>query len=363
MSATDPIDGPPIPSSTFPRRLFQRIGRAVYRAPHELTHCPACGSMAMAALDLYKLPTTIEGHRTGLVSGCEDCGLVFVNPSPSEAALDWMYGPQGEWALARPEEASTAGLHEGKRAKGQWRRLFEPIEGEFDVANPPPASRVLDFGCGRGKFLDVLKPCGWLTYGIEPATDVAFPNHQRLVTIPGEPMFDLVIAHHVLEHVSDPLDLLKRFAAATRMGGYLLVAVPRLDTLQLHRDLGYVVSRVHVRSYTSVCMDGLLRRAGWEMVAPPSDEVTISAGRRTSARLRILARRVRRDLSLPARPLEPAKRALKAYYRQEPTRSVAERLARAGAVRMAARVLESERRIRKTFVVLRARAERAFKRS
>ena len=321
--------------------------------------CPACRSHALEALALHKLPAELSGRRTGLVSGCETCGLVFLNPSPSEDALASMYAPSGEWALGRLDEAPQLTTLSGT---GQWRKLFESIRDDFDVTQPPPGSRVLDFGCGRGKFLDVLKPCGWLTYGIEPATDVAFTRHQRLDAIPAEPTFDLVIAHHVLEHVSDPLGLLTQFAAAARLGGYLLVAVPRLDTLPVHRDLRYVVSRVHVRSYTSTCMDGLLRRAGWQPVEAPSDDVIISGGRRTSARLRMLAQRVRSELPLPQRPLQPARRAFKAYYQQASSPSLVDRLVAVGCVRIAARATESRRRLRKTLKFARALAERALSR-
>jgi SAM-dependent methyltransferase len=337
------------------------IGRVIYRAPRELTHCPACHSPALSALALHKLPAALDGRRTGLVSGCEDCGLVFVNPSPSDAALATMYGPEGEWALGRLDESIAVKPEaEQTHAGGQWRRMFDPIRADLDVTRPPAGSRALDFGCGRGKFLDVLKPCGWETFGIEPATDAAFARHRRLEVIPETPTFDLVIAHHVLEHVTDPLALLKQFAAATRAGGYLLVAVPRLDTLPVHRDLSYVISRVHVRSYTSVCMEGLLARAGWQIVEAPRDEVTISGGRKTSARLRMLARLASQPgLPMPQHPLESARRALKNYYQHEGARSLIDALARAGSVRAAARATESRRQIRKTLQMLQAILKRA----
>jgi SAM-dependent methyltransferase len=331
------------------------LARAIYRAPRELTRCPACSSPRLDALALHKLPAALDGRRTGLVSGCEDCGLVFVNPSPSEDALAAMYGPDGEWAIGRKDEA-TAPKREAEniRGSGRWQRIFDPIRSELDVTRPPPGASVLDFGCGRGKFLDVLRVCGWQTFGIEPATDLAFARHRQLHSIPGQPTFDLVIAHHVLEHVTDPLALLAQFASATRPGGYLLVGVPRLDTLPLHRDLSYVISRVHVRSYTAVCMEGLLARAGWQMVAAPSDEVMIAGGRRTSARLRALARLGTETIAVPQRPLDAARRALKAYWEQEAPRSFVESLARVGAVRAAARAMESRRQIKQKLKMVRA---------
>ena len=359
-------------------RLARRFSRAViYRAPDELEVCPACESARLVALGVHQLAAPLAGRRTGLISGCEECGLVFVNPVPSADALAAMYTPQGEWGLARVDEESVSvAASGGEREKGErdkverdkgtgiaegaeavasgtgsatWPRLFDAIRGSVDVTRPPAGSRVLDFGCGRGKFLDVLKPCGWDTFGIEPAMNTAFSSHQRLVAVPKEPTFDLVIAHHVLEHVTNPLELLRQFAAATRMGGHLLVAVPRLDTLPLHRDYRYVLSRVHVTAYTSTCMESLLMRAGWQLVERPHDEVAISGGRRTSARLRMLARRVSGEMKAPAGALRPAEAALRAYYAEAAPRPLLERL---GAIRLSARTIESRRRLKRWAGVL-----------
>jgi SAM-dependent methyltransferase len=269
---------------------------------------------------------------------------VFVNPFPTAGELASMYGPEGEWAHERVDETlAAAPALDAPAGSGTWPRMFDPIRWDLDVTQPPPGASVLDFGCGRGKFLDVLKPCGWETFGVEPAMDAAFPRHRRLDTIPADPAFDLVIVNHVLEHVTDPLTLLQQLAAATRPGGYLLVGVPRLDTLPQHRDRSYVISRIHVTAYTSTCLTSLLHRAGWQPVEVPADEISISGGRRTSARLRMLARRIEGRLPGPADPLGPARVALRQYQRQ---RAAAPLLERIGGVRLAARGVETRRRLR-----------------
>jgi SAM-dependent methyltransferase len=327
-----------------------QLGRAlIYRAPEEIEQCLACESRRLVALGVHKLAAAVAGRRMGVVSGCEECGLVFVNPVPSADALMSMYGPEGEWSLARLDERRPIDPGAQSATSGTWPRLFDPIRDDLDVTRPAAGARVLDFGCGRGKFLDVLKRCGWETFGIEPAMDAAFSTHQRLTAVPAEPTFDLVIAHHVLEHVTNPLAVLRQLAVATRPGGYVFVAVPRLDTLPTHRDYRYVLSRVHVTAYTSTCMEGLLARAGWQPVQAPDDEVAISGGRRTSARLRILARRVTGKLPTPRNALSPARDALRAYYTAAP-RPVLERL---GAVRLSARLVECRRQVKKWAGMLR----------
>jgi SAM-dependent methyltransferase len=312
----------------------------IYRAPREHERCPACGSPGIEALALHVLRRAIDGRRVGFVSGCVACGLVFANPLPTDEELAATYSPEGLWGGLRQDEPPVE-VPAQRRKRGRWAPLFDAIRDELDVTAPPPGRRVLDFGCGRGALLDTFRSWGWETFGIEPAVDAAFPRHARLVDIPSTPSFDFVIAHHVLEHVPDPLSLLRRFAAAARENGYLLIGVPRLDTLPTHRDYGYVINRVHITAYTSTCLQGLLARAGWKLVEAPPDEVLMSGGRRTTARLRVLARRVTTDVALPVRPLEPALAALRAYNRLAPPPSLLER---AGAIRLAARMLSAKPR-------------------
>jgi SAM-dependent methyltransferase len=220
--------------------------------------------------------------------------------------------------------------------------MFDPIRSELSVTAPPPGAAVLDFGCGSGALLDALQDYGWDTWGIETADDYAFQRHRRLVAVPGEPTFDLIIANHVLEHVTDPLGLLRDLARACRRGGYMLVSVPRLDTLPTHRDYKYIINgRAHITAYTWACLRGLLARAGWMPVAPPPDRISKGRGRRTSARLRVVARRVHTFVELPASPADEARTAMRQYHATVDGRSMLERLR---LYRFAARRAEARRR-------------------
>ena len=316
------------------------LGRWVYSLAGECDRCPACGSEDLFDLDLHVLRRPIAGRRIGFFSGCDECGLVFRNPPPTVEELCHFYSPDGEWGAPRASEAHEAPRTKGGGRGGAWVRFFDPIHGELDVTRPPAGARVLDFGCGDGKMLDLLQDCGWETFGIETALDVAFRRHHRLDSIPIEPMFDVVIAHHVLEHVTNPFDVLCQLGAASQPGGYLLVSVPRLDTLHVHRDYKYVLNgTAHVTAYTWPCLAFLLRRAGWSPVAPPPDRVPESAGRVTVARLRVVARR-EETAEQPVAPRgNDARAVIREYYRGE-SRPVFERL---GFMRLAARRAERSR--------------------
>lgn len=314
--------------------------RFIYQIPGECEACPSCGSSTLYELDLLSLPKPVSGCRTGFVSGCEECGLIFSNPQPTAEELSHFYSPNGEWGSPRASGTEPSMSPVGASRGRSWSRVFEPVRDV--VTTPTPGARALDFGCGDGTLLDALQEAGWDTTGIEPAVDTAFPRHHRLAAIPDTPAFDLIVVNHVLEHVANPLGLLRQCARAGRVGGYLLVGVPRFDTLPIHRDYKYVINgRAHVTAYTWPCLQGLLARAGWRSLAPPPDRISKGRGGRTSARMRVMAQRTEDVVETPPAPAASARRAIRGYYADAQDRSILERM---GWLRLAARGVEARRR-------------------
>ena len=310
------------------RRLSQRV---LYRAPGERDDCPACMSRRLHDLDVLPL----RAARTAFVCGCDECGLVFSNPLPTAEELELFYSESGAWGAVRQSLDDDGEPATAAQVGRSWRRLFEAIRDRLDVAAPPPGASVLDFGCGEGTMLDGFQSCGWQTWGIEPAIDRAFARHGRLYTIPETPAFDLVLALHVLEHVSSPLALLRQLAGACKMGGHLLVAVPRFDTLPTHRDYRYVLNgRAHIMAYTWPCLRALLARAGWEAIALPLEN------RLTPSRIRVLARRTDDPPADIRVSTEVARAAIAGYYAGGDSRPLS---ARIGLIRVTARRLDTER--------------------
>jgi SAM-dependent methyltransferase len=275
-------------------------------------------------LDAFPIPKTPGGRRLAFISGCGDCGVVFVNPLPTPAQLERYYSEEGTWASRQAERVKAPMTASGPRRPD---RLLSALERYVpQIATSP--GRALDYGCGDGKFLNRLKARGWKTLGIEPSSHAAFRKHQRLEDVPQDRSFDFAVLNHVLEHLLDPLDTLRQLAGSLREGGLLFVSTPRLDTLPEHRDLKYCLSgHRHVMSFSETCLRGLLARAGFNSIvrvdAPELDEA-FTAGKRL--RLRLLAARSGVPAPLPPRPLAAARRALAGYAAAE--QGVAGRLRR-----------------------------------
>jgi SAM-dependent methyltransferase len=302
--------------------------------PGELTSCPACAAGGIVHLHPLPLHGRFDGYRVGFASGCCRCGVVFANPMPAVDALSHMYSPAGVWGQTHEHD-----VHEHSPSRYVI-RLFDAVRHELDLTRPPTGAAALDFGCGAGELLDSLQDLGWATYGIEPAVKQAFARHHELQAIPPTPMFRLAVAHHVLEHVRDPLATLRALFASIEPGGFLFVSVPRLDTLPHHRDFRYCINdRAHIMSYTRDAMAALMGMAGFQAIDlnPPPGEDT--GGRRALKRLRMLGRKGGTPTSIE-QPLRAAEQVFEAWVESGERPAMR---ARGTSVRMAAAIQNIDR--------------------
>lgn len=221
--------------------------------------CPACDAAEVAAAPEWPL------HKKTAFR-CKGCDLLFSWPQPAPGALDEFYGPTGGWRTSHEARGKPLVRAKGKGKAGR------ALIARLDALLPESSRRVLDFGCGEGPWLNAFADAGWETWGIEPATDVAFTRHRRLTTIPADRTFDCVIAYHVLEHLPRPFDTLCQFHSALQPGGVCVVSVPRVDTLDIHQDRHYCLNeRYHLVAFSERCLRGLLLRAGFRAVQDAHD--------------------------------------------------------------------------------------------
>jgi len=144
-----------------------------------------------------------------------------------------------------------------------WRRRRALLLGEVRRGE-----RVLDLGCGAGRFVAALRDAGADAVGIELAA-AALERAERNVagadlrllepdgSLPlGHGEVDLVWCSEVLEHVPDTAALLTEVRRVLKRGGRLLVTVPdhgrlRRTLIALARhEVHYDPLGQHVRFYT-----------------------------------------------------------------------------------------------------------------
>lgn len=94
---------------------------------------------------------------------------------------------------------------------------------------------LIEVGCGKGYFLEMLRGLGYAITGIDPAyegdnADVIQAPFTRGLGL----VADAVVLRHVLEHIADPVVFLSDIAAANQ-GGQIYIEVPCFDWILEHR--------------------------------------------------------------------------------------------------------------------------------
>ena len=168
--------------------------------------------------------------------------------------------------------------------------------------------RVLDLGCGAGRFLAVLREAGAEPVGVEvaqaaaerarenvPGADVRLLEPDGSLPL-GHGEVDLVWCSEVLEHIADVGHALLEVRRVLRRGGRLLLTVPFHGRLQaaaiaLARfDAHFDPLGQHVRFFTARSLARTLEAAGF---APAETEIRARGGVPALRRM-LVARAIRR---------------------------------------------------------------------
>ena len=115
------------------------------------------------------------------------------------------------------------------------------VDLQFRHLPQPFGSRaLLDIGCGNGSFVRLAQSCGWSAVGIDPDPQaVQGAASEGLSVFCGDlqvfegkqALFDVITMNHVIEHVHEPLDVLRRCHELLRPGGQLWVDTPNIESL------------------------------------------------------------------------------------------------------------------------------------
>ncbi|WP_439128588.1 class I SAM-dependent methyltransferase [Polaribacter sp.] len=95
-----------------------------------------------------------------------------------------------------------------------------------------PQKNILDVGAGTGDFLKYCSNNNWNILGVEPSFKARDVAHKKGVYLKDDlykiesSSFDVITLWHVLEHVRDLKNYIKKLKALLSENGYLVIAVP-----------------------------------------------------------------------------------------------------------------------------------------
>ncbi len=246
--------------------------------PHGLTWddapCPLCGRDEAALL--LEAPDAVPASGEGLwfaVVRCEHCGTTYTNPRPSAETIDQFY-PSDYRPHRRPRKMGQA-----KTARPLWSRLFgRPCNERRGTLPWQGSGRLLDFGCGGGGFLKRMADQGWQVIGLDAAVGAVRRVQEELGlqalvgTLPHADLapcsFDVITMWHSLEHVHEPLEILREAFQLLAPGGKLVVATPNIESLPYYwfgpSWFGLDLPR-HLTHFTPKSLRSILEASGFRV--------------------------------------------------------------------------------------------------
>jgi len=173
------------------------------------------------------LPSTFFNKKQFNYRKCTDCGLIYINPIPSEEDLQLMYPPSYQ-------DGTLATI-----LKNPYKKLLGlrfSYGYQFDLLKKANfKGSMLDFGCGNSNFIVNSNKNGFPCDGVEYNSDhiailkkgIAESNFYQVDEfLASEKKYDLIRFSNVLEHFTDPKSMMGKLKNKLNPGGYFLVEGP-----------------------------------------------------------------------------------------------------------------------------------------
>ncbi len=174
---------------------------------------------------------------------CERCGLLWIDPAPLTEDLHLAYQ-----TYYTHQNQSTARLSFRELALRPIKSLLcrtTPLYQQISAYNglyldDTEPGRMLEIGCGNGTFLLRAKSRGWNVQGLDFDPEAVRQARSRGIRVEvgeltqdrfAENSFDAIVMQHVVEHLSDPIEVLSVCRTILSPGGKLVIVTPNPDSL------------------------------------------------------------------------------------------------------------------------------------
>ena len=208
------------------------------RGPFQLWHCPIC-------------------HYSFVSNPWTDYQAIYTEAYYRGKGVD----PMVDYVFELEEPLHSVRLYE-------WRGILARVGSLIDLK---PETRWLDFGCGNGGLVRYCAQNGNLrVFGHEQgwikekaaSYGIPFLDSAQLDAMDG--MFDVVTAIEVLEHVTDPLDVLRRIRRLLRPDGLFFYTTGNAKPVRKKLlSWSYFVPEIHISLYEPETMVRALELSGF----------------------------------------------------------------------------------------------------
>jgi SAM-dependent methyltransferase len=221
--------------------------------------CPVCGGVG-AEIGSVR---TINPAADDLVElrECRECGHWWHSPVPDQADLIALYEAGSPFVLGPGALES----YRGDKPEDSFERFV--VSALAPATSRGRAPRYLEIGSGGGRLLRRFQELGYDAHGVEPSQWVPDPRvYRRLEEVPVEGGFDVIVLQDVLEHVVDPLALMRQLRGMALDSARLFASFPCSESRPARRFLtrwSMVRPYGHVNYFSRESTRRLCARAGW----------------------------------------------------------------------------------------------------
>ena len=200
---------------------------------------------------------------------CSSCGLVYVNPVLNDEEYKKLWSAEDSW------ESVLESAHQIKMQSLEARYSMD-IAGLY--MEKKDSYNICDVGCGPGTLLREAKKRGHYAFGIEPNrrchsllekegidyTGDFFPLKEKI-----EKRFDCIFLLNTLEHMPDPLEIVREAKKLMEPSGVIFISVPSFNALVnriMHETAGVFAGHSHIQFFTIDTLSRLFDKAGFEVL-------------------------------------------------------------------------------------------------
>ena len=203
---------------------------------------------------------------------CGTDGTVYMNPVPTEETLARLYNDTAySFNWLRDQSARLKKVKPTNQEELDF--ILRAVTTDLSEERP----RMLDVGCAIGSFM-MTASAYFDVEGVDLSNtlaDVARNNGHKVTTgriqdVPGKEVFDLITMQQLIEHITDPRDMLNHAYRLVKTNGFLYISTPNIDSA----SFAYLKPRhIHVSSFGHVSLFNkrslalLANKCGFELTA------------------------------------------------------------------------------------------------
>lgn len=252
--ASEKAEGELISLSAYHAMLFNlKVNSGFYSRDYVNCFCGSNNYMEITNKDRYGIDYSL--------CLCRDCGLLYSNPRMTEESFRQFYG--NDYRNIYSDRGEVGENVDSVYGNNRIMDFVHNILDEYEIARP---KTVFEIGCGNGSNLLAFKDCECI--GVD--YDVQAINVGKLkgldlreggidVLEALNKKADLIIMHHVLEHMTDIEQDLKRIRELLSENGVLYVAVPGFYVW----DKQSLFQNAHNYQFTGNTLDYVMRVCGF----------------------------------------------------------------------------------------------------